>query len=293
MSPQAATTRTDPIPADPQEEVRKLVDDILSKINKVNISLLVAAKCDIPQVYRLLSGRCAGMARMLAGLQDGRGENVRVNANDTDVWASGVTDEAPPLNPHALPYPPTSSPWPTYKAAGSGAGFKRRFQVCRTTVGLRDAEGRLVPVEAIVDSGASRTVVSIRCLRDLQRHDDLRPTNATFTVADGNKGRAAGKVRRFQITLGDDLTHSPDVYVSKAQTYDLLLGNDFLYPIGANIQLRGPNPCLSYLNDEGFESAVPVSVTEDCYEREIRSAGMGTHTVDIADEQGYTAAAEE
>ena len=84
-----------------------------------------------------------------------------------------------------------------------------------------------MPVVAIVDSGASHSVIAESIVRKLQLHHDLEPTNSTFLTAGGQKEKPWGVLREVPVTVGK-LTLNLDVPVTGAKTYQLLLGNDWL-----------------------------------------------------------------
>ncbi len=84
-----------------------------------------------------------------------------------------------------------------------------------------------LPVVAIVDSGASHSVMAQGVWRKLQAHKRLVPTHTTFTIASGEKELPWGVLRGVPVTVGK-LTLTMDLPVVRAQGYDLLLGNDWL-----------------------------------------------------------------
>ncbi len=84
-----------------------------------------------------------------------------------------------------------------------------------------------LPVVAIVDSGASHSVLSQRVARKLQLLDRLEETSSTFVTASGAQEKPWGLLTGVPVTVGK-LTLDMDMPVVGATTYDLLLGNDWL-----------------------------------------------------------------
>ncbi|GAB4818110.1 hypothetical protein N2152v2_005156 [Parachlorella kessleri] len=84
-----------------------------------------------------------------------------------------------------------------------------------------------LPVVAIVDSGASTSVLSQTVLRKIQRHRQLETTSTTFLTASGQREKPWGILRDVMVSVGR-LTLSMDIPVVGAKNYDLLLGNDWL-----------------------------------------------------------------
>ncbi|KXZ42390.1 hypothetical protein GPECTOR_153g63 [Gonium pectorale] len=121
---------------------------------------------------------------------------------------------------------------------------------------LHNAQGEPIPVHAVVNSGASHSVVTRDTLRRLDLLGAVEESNIpTFLNADGNRGRAAGRIRGLQVSTGD-MTTLLDPYVSNALNYQILLGTDFLYPIRASISY-GSNR-LEYDNDSDQRGSIPI-----------------------------------
>jgi hypothetical protein len=92
-----------------------------------------------------------------------------------------------------------------------------------------------LPVMAIVDSGASTTIMSQAVYRKLQARMQpqplLEPTQTVFVTAGGNREKPWGVIRDVPITVGK-LTIDMDVPVVPSTVYDLLLGSDWLAQAG-------------------------------------------------------------
>jgi transposase InsO family protein len=85
-----------------------------------------------------------------------------------------------------------------------------------------------MPVIAIVDSGASHSVLAQSVARKLQLHSLLEPTQSTFLTAGGQKEKPWGVLRDVPITVGRLTLNLEALPVTGAKNYSLLLGNDWL-----------------------------------------------------------------
>ena len=84
-----------------------------------------------------------------------------------------------------------------------------------------------IPIVAVVDSGASTSVMSQGVARKLQHLHRLEETNASFLTASGQPEKPWGILRDVPVQVGK-LELSMDIPVVAARNYDLLLGNDWL-----------------------------------------------------------------
>ena len=66
--------------------------------------------------------------------------------------------------------------------------------------------------------------------------DKMAPSNSTFMTAAGRSERPMGMMWRVPITMGN-LTLETDAMVTKANSYNVLIGNDGLQMAGADILL--------------------------------------------------------
>ena len=115
-------------------------------------------------------------------------------------------------------------------------------------------------VTAIVDSGASHTMISDIMARKLQLYKHIQPTAAKFYTSSGKLEKPIGKLVDVPITIGD-LTLPVDVYVSSARSYSLLLGNNFL--AAAEAQIHFGSKELVYRKDLEHFEAIPIEYIED------------------------------
>jgi hypothetical protein len=114
-------------------------------------------------------------------------------------------------------------------------------------------------VEAVVDSGASNSVISVDAVRKLDRLDHISGMAATFVTADGARGKARGLLKGLWVAT-DDPALSVDAYISGARNYTILLGTDFLGPIKAALCYNSTR--LLYTNDSGQRSSIPIIFTQ-------------------------------
>ena len=117
-----------------------------------------------------------------------------------------------------------------------------------------------VDATAIVDSGASHTMMSEILARKLQLYRLITPTHAKFYTSSGKLEKPVGRLLDVPITVGA-LTLPVDVYVSPARTYSLLLGNNFL--AAAEAQINFGTKELVYRKDLDHFEAVPIDFVED------------------------------
>ena len=117
-------------------------------------------------------------------------------------------------------------------AAAAGAPRPTATSTGNTSVVRTRANILDMPVSAIVDSGASHTVMSQSVARKLQLIPYLESTNSSFLTAAGSRERPWGILREMPIRVGK-LTLPVDVHVTKATSYSILLGCDWLSQAGA------------------------------------------------------------
>ena len=128
------------------------------------------------------------------------------------------------------------------------------ISVVKATVRLANAD-----VNAIIDSGASHTMISEVLARKLQLYKDIVPTQAKFYTSSGKLERPVGRLLDVPITVGD-LTLPVDIYVSPARTYSLLLGNNYLAAVEAQINFGTRE--LIYRKDLNTYEAIPIEYVE-------------------------------
>ena len=90
--------------------------------------------------------------------------------------------------------------------------------------------------ECIVDTGASDTVLSHSVVRRLGVMDRLVPSNVSFLTAAGKTEKPMGMLPNLPVTMGS-LTLHIDCMVTKANNYNVLVGNDWLRMAGADLML--------------------------------------------------------
>ena len=90
--------------------------------------------------------------------------------------------------------------------------------------------------ECIVDTGASDTVLSHSVVRRLGIMNNLVPSQISFLTAAGKTEKPMGMLTNLPITIGS-LTLPIDCMVTRANNYNILIGNDWLRMAGADILL--------------------------------------------------------
>ena len=71
--------------------------------------------------------------------------------------------------------------------------------------------------------------------KEMGRTHRIRKSQVSFTNADGTRSHAKGVIRALLLRVGP-LQAKMDLFVSQGGKYDVLLGSDFLAPIGAEIK---------------------------------------------------------
>jgi hypothetical protein len=125
------------------------------------------------------------------------------------------------------------------------------YSVVRANVNILDMD-----IVGIIDSGASNTVMSYATAQKLQLGRHIEEVDMPFWNADGHKSVPVGIVRNLRVCLGK-ATLPLDVFITKATNYDILLGNDFLGPLGANIDYNHGK--LEYQIDPNTRGSVSIS----------------------------------
>ncbi len=245
--------RTDPVPAEPQEEERRIADDIVAKVNKYALPLSTALRCNAAHIYAKIGARALNIAR-----QQGRNPQGTANAHLGGAEENrGAAGGPAPMVALAADTMPRLQECPQVATAPSPPpATVPRLQVCKTVVKLTNAYGEQMPVTAVIDSGASNTVIPYDTLRKLDLTGSMEETPVTFVNADGNRGQAAGRIRGLQVSLGD-MTITLDAFVSRALNYNLLLGTDFLYPVRATLCYDRRQ--MEYTNDMGRRNTIPIN----------------------------------
>ena len=87
-----------------------------------------------------------------------------------------------------------------------------------------------------MDTGASDTVLSHSVVRRLGLMDRLLPSQISFLTAAGKTEKPMGMLPSLPITLSSLRLHI-DCMVTKANNYNVLVGNDWLRMAGANLLL--------------------------------------------------------
>ena len=93
-------------------------------------------------------------------------------------------------------------------------------------------------LETMIDSGASQSFINSSTVKNLGLGQRVRRASIKFMNADGCRSTSEGLIRGLTLVLGD-LQITMDLHVTPGDRYDLLLGSNFLVPIGAKIDYTG------------------------------------------------------
>ena len=93
-------------------------------------------------------------------------------------------------------------------------------------------------LETMIDSGASQSFINSDTIKKLGLEQRVRRASIKFMNADGCRSASEGLIRGMTLVLGD-LQITMDLHVTPGDRYDLLLGSNFLVPIGAKIDYTG------------------------------------------------------
>jgi hypothetical protein len=113
---------------------------------------------------------------------------------------------------------------------------RKRHTVCTAPASV---EGGPI-IRAIIDTGAASTTLSQKLVESLGLEEQVVSTSVKFCNADGSTTEAKGKIKGVRVTLGEpphQRTLKLNVFVSKADTYDMLVGCDFLRAAKADLLL--------------------------------------------------------
>lgn len=147
----------------------------------------------------------------------------------------------PVSNPFNRPFPtappvdngptPMETQFETEERYHADAQINNVNAVVRTTVDILGQRP-----ECIVDTGASDTVLSHSVVCRLGLMDKLVPSHTNFLTAAGKIEKPMGMLPSLPVTIGS-LTLQIDCMVTKANNYNVLIGNDWLSMAGADILL--------------------------------------------------------
>ena len=182
-------------------------------------------------------GCCADLIEQLGGINKG---TFRAPANRTAA-APRATPATPPPVPRPFPTARTavdSGPVPMETTFESEAFYHAKPQVISNINAVVRAEVDILgkAFECIVDTGASDTVLSHSVVRRLGLMDRLLPSQISFLTAAGKTEKPMGMLPSLPITLGSLSLHI-DCMVTKANNYNVLVGNDWLRMAGADLLL--------------------------------------------------------
>ena len=107
-------------------------------------------------------------------------------------------------------------------------------------------------VNIIIDTGAGICLISKKLLKKLNWTID-RPTTMALVVADGRKAIALGEMENVKVKLGKAGSIAVDMVVTNSDTYDVILGMNWLAKAQANIDVSKSTLAITDLKDNQHE----------------------------------------
>ena len=202
-----------------------------------------AAKISIGELLRLAPGPRAEMKAVLEKIE---AEERVQRSNTTYAAMESYIPPAVALSPDPVAY--------RHSKYDNLADTNANISVVKANVSIGGTE-----ISAIIDSGASHTMMSDVMARKLQLYRSIQPTKAKFYTSSGKLESPVGRLTDVSISVGN-LTLPVDIYVSPARTYNLLLGNNFL--AAAEAEINFGSKLLIYRRDLDTYEAVPLQFTE-------------------------------
>ena len=92
------------------------------------------------------------------------------------------------------------------------------------------------PVNAIVDTGAGRSIIAKHVLNHLG-WDIEEPARTVLVITDRSRSTPLGEVHEVPIIFGNE-TIAIDMIITVLETYQIILGNNWLKKAKANINLE-------------------------------------------------------
>ena len=113
------------------------------------------------------------------------------------------------------------------------------------------------PVNAIVDTGAGSSIITKHVL-DRLGWEIEQPARTTLVIADGKRSVPLGEVWEVPITFGNE-TSTIDMIVTAAETYQIILGNNWLKKVKAIINMDSETMTFT---SRGRKFRVPINTTK-------------------------------
>ncbi|GBB91667.1 hypothetical protein RclHR1_19010001 [Rhizophagus clarus] len=123
----------------------------------------------------------------------------------------------------------------------------------KSTAMYCDANVKGVKVPLIVDSGAAGSIVAHHFLSQLGVHID-QPSTTSMVNVNGERKIPIGEVLNFPIKV-QGIEVPIDMVVTEAETYSVIVGNDWLRKVKANIDYETSTMTINW---KGKEARVPV-----------------------------------
>ena len=279
-NPSDPTRRATMLPTlNPEDEEQKLTQEAVQKVEKMSLSLSEALRLNPAKVYAQVGKVLIDKSRQARRVTDpGNGPHA-VQAAAAPARMELDAHYSAMNNIRALSDRNTQVPIYSVSRGNHPVPVKPpRYSICRATCSVDGYEA-----EAIVDSGASNTVVSRSFLRKVGLSDYIQPSKMEFWNADGVKSTAAGIVKGLDIGVGD--FYMPmDAFVSDARTYEVILGGDYLGPANACINYKTRK--LGIQSDHGHYTWVDIRVggpvsSVNVFDSDSETPAPPTHFLDL------------
>lgn len=223
----------------------QVADDLLRKL-KVSLPLGEYAALPSGEVARRLADRLVSPASAPRRPQPSGPAAAAGGPSRMEINAVGLD----PVYPPAFTYAADTN------LGSSSSSAAPRFHSAMAPIKVGDRE-----LVAVVDTGASTTVFSKALVLKLGLWKMVEAAPVSLVTASGQRVRASGVLRNLPISM-QDTTIKVDVYVSEANTYDALLGMDWLVPAGCVIDLQSREISIPHRLQPDTWLSQPLSVGE-------------------------------
>ena len=139
------------------------------------------------------------------------------------------------------------------------------------------------PVNAIVDTGAGSSIITKHVLEHLG-WDIEEPARTILVIIDRSKSTSLGEVQEVPITFRNEMI-TINMIVTVSETYQIILGNNWLMKAKANINLEAETMTFT---SRGRRFRVPVNTTKGvCPDIVDQETEWESRRNEIEDEEPY------
>src|SRR5262249_54799999 len=140
-------------------------------------------------------------------------------------------------------------------------------------------------VAAVIDTGAGGCLISNTLLKRLDWPIE-KPTKLTFVAADGKVNRPLGRIEDVPVTFGPAVIPI-NAIVTSAQSYDLILGNDWISKARAVMNFKKNDMQITW---KGRTYAIPLDIHRGIRpERNVKEVEPEEENEEEADQEIYIA----